>query len=92
MNTLHLLATTVELDTEATTNQIRTLVLAAISIILLLVSAFGVWKGRKGEPGENASIVAAVLIALIPGAIAVAGIGLSLGAAFLGWVIPGINA
>lgn len=88
---MHILLAAGDLDPSVTINNVRAILIAVISLALLAVTLVGIWLARRGNPGENANIVLAVLIAVIPGALALGGFALAFGAAFLGWAVPGIT-
>jgi hypothetical protein len=71
----------------------RALALAVISFVLILITLGALWgPARQGNTRRVWDVISASLLAMIPGAIGVAGVGLTLGAAFLGWAVPGINS
>ena len=82
----------ITLDPTSTVNRARLILIAVLSAGLILVSVAAVFgPGRKGNTRRTVDILLATVIALIPGVIGALGVGLAVGAAFLGWAIPGIS-
>jgi hypothetical protein len=83
------LAATGDFTPNSTLNKARALLLLGISLVLIWITLAALaGHARKGNTRKIFDIVGATLLALIPGAIGIAGTGLAFAAAFLGWSVP----
>jgi nitrogen fixation-related uncharacterized protein len=66
------------------------LLLISLALIMITLSAL-LGPAKRGQTSDVMDRVIASLIAMIPAAIGVAGVGIALGAAFLNWAVPGVS-
>lgn len=78
--------------TDMTTN-IRALLIGVLGVVFIWISVVtALGPGKSGNTRKSADVVFASMIALVPGAIGLAGIGLAIGAAIFNWAIPGLSS
>ena len=99
MHSLHLAASLLaaeggpEFNPDTTLGKFKALLIGLVSLFLLVISLFALNSaGRRGDTKKAASMLGATLLCLIPAVLGLLGIGLSFGAAFLGWAVPGLGA
>lgn len=82
----------IAIDPNGTVNRFRVVLIAALGVVLIGVSLAAVaGPGRKGNTRKSVDIGVSTLVCLIPGVLGFLGVALAFGAAFLGYVIPGVT-
>lgn len=72
---------------------IRALLIVILGLAGMYISLMALLgPGKQGNTRKTWDIVLASSMAMIPGALGLAGIGLALGAAIFNWAIPGLSS
>lgn len=82
----------ISVDPQTVTANIRVVLIGLVGVVLLVVGLVAIaGPGRKGNTAKSVDILVASSLGLLLAAAGALSIGVSLGSAFLGWVIPGVS-